>query len=243
MAGIELTFIGSGNAFAPGGLCWNGFVLNRSVLFEAPPQALMALNRLEISPAELDAVVISHHHGDHFLGLPFLLLEWKHKGRAKPVRVIGPPRTEEIARRVCEPTYPGLFAGTLPVEWIEITPDEAADAGAARIEAVAVQHDPRLSLSLGFHVTTGGRLLGYTGDSGLCEGVLELARRADVLVSECASRDQHFPVHMNLVDDMPKVRAAMPAGAHLVLTHMGPGVDAAGLPNTHVARDFETLRF
>ena len=240
---LELTFVGSGNAFAPGGLCWNGFVVNRSVLFEAPPQALMALNRLGIRPGSLAAVVISHHHADHFLGLPFLLLEWKYRRRGSPARVIGPPGTEAIARQVCEGTFPGLFEEALPVEWVEIGPGDTVRAGDLDLRALAVRHDPRLSMSLGYGVRVAGRRLGYTGDSALCDGVLELARESDVLVSECASRDERFPVHMNLVDDMPRVRAAMRPGAQLVLTHLGAGVEDGGLADTQVAQDFETLRF
>jgi hypothetical protein len=44
MSGINLTFIGSGNAFAPAGLCWIGFLVNGKYLFETPPSALMAIN-------------------------------------------------------------------------------------------------------------------------------------------------------------------------------------------------------
>lgn len=98
MADLELTFIGSGNAFVREGACWNGFVANGRYLFEAPPQALMSLNRLGIDPNAIDAVVLSHHHGDHLLGLPFLLLHWKYLGRTTPVTVIGPPETEDVVR-------------------------------------------------------------------------------------------------------------------------------------------------
>ncbi len=99
MAGLELTFIGSGNAFVREGACWNGFVANGRYLFEAPPQALMALNRLGIDPNAIDAVVLSHHHGDHLLGLPFLLLHWKYLGRTTPVTVIGRPRPRTWSAR------------------------------------------------------------------------------------------------------------------------------------------------
>ena len=59
MPELELQFIGTGNAFAPGGLCWNGFVVNGRFLFEAPPQALQSLNLMGIDPNGLDAVVLN----------------------------------------------------------------------------------------------------------------------------------------------------------------------------------------
>ncbi|MCC7362900.1 MAG: MBL fold metallo-hydrolase [Dehalococcoidia bacterium] len=243
MGELALSLIGTGNAFAPGGLCWNGFVANGSVLFEAPPQALMALNRLGIGVDDIETVVISHHHGDHFLGLPFLLLQWKYLGRTRPVRIVGPRDTEAIARQVCERTYPTVFDSPVAIEWVEARAGEGLQLGALRLEPVEVKHDTKLVANFGYHAELGGRRFAYTGDSALCEGVLDLARGAEVLVSECSSRADRHDTHMNLVDDMPAVRAAMGAEAELVLTHIDAGVDTGGLARTRVAEDFATYRF
>lgn len=243
MANLDLTFIGTGNAFAPGGLCWNGFLVNGSVLFEAPPQALMSLNRLGVGVDDIDTVVLSHHHGDHFLGLPFLLLHWKHMGRTRPVRIVGPPETELIARQVCERTSPSLFESRVEIEWIEALPGETIHAGALTLDPVEVQHDRKLILNLGYACELDGRKFAYTGDSALCDGVRDLARGAEVLVSECSSVSEVTDFHMNLRDDIPQLRAALAANASLVLTHLGPGVTAKTLPLTRVARDLETLRY
>ena len=116
MSGLEFRFIGTGNAFAPGGLCWNGFIANQKYLFEAPPQALQALNALRLDVNDLDGVVLSHHHGDHFLGLPFLILEWKYSKRRRPARIIGPKGTEALAKDIGLKVYPGLFDG-VELEW------------------------------------------------------------------------------------------------------------------------------
>lgn len=241
---LELTFVGTGNAFAPGGLCWNGFVANRKFLFDAPPQALMSLNRLEIDPNEIEAVILSHHHGDHFLGLPGLFLHWEHLGRTTPVRIIGPQGTEQLTRMIGEAVFPGfLEAPTFDVEWVDASPGRSLTVGDLTLESVPVKHDPRLNQTLGYKCEIGGRRFGYTGDSAICDAVLDLARHSEVLVSECASRDMSFPVHMNLVDDMPRVRASLAADAALVMTHIAANVDTNGLPNTIVARDFETYRF
>jgi hypothetical protein len=72
--------------------------------------------------------------------------------------------------------------------------------------------------------------------------VLDLARRSDVLVSECASVDETIDVHMNLRDDIPVVRAAMRPESHLILTHLGPGVAPEGLANTSVAHDLQSIQ-
>ena len=53
----------------------------------------------------------------------------------------------------------------------------------------------------------------------------------------------HLPTHMNLVDDMPKLRAALPESSTLLLTHMDAGIDTGGMKNTIVAKDFERYAF
>lgn len=242
MADLELQFIGTGNAFAPGGLCWNGFVAAGRYLFEAPPQALQSLNRIGLDANKLDAVVISHHHGDHFLGLPFLLLHWKYHGRTRPVRVVGPPGTRELTTEIATKVYPGIFDIRYELQWEEVKPGSRIKIGDLKIESVAVKHDDRLSTPLGYLGQLNGRRFAYTGDSAMCDAVLDMARASEVLVSECASRQDTIDIHMNLRDDMPRVRAAMREEATLLLTHLGPGVDAGELVKTIVAQDLKTYR-
>jgi ribonuclease BN (tRNA processing enzyme) len=239
---LDLTFIGTGNAFAPDGLCWNGFLANRRYLFEAPPQALMSLQRLGVDPNEVEAIVLSHHHGDHFLGLPFLMLYWKYRGRRKPVKIIGPPETESVTRQIAERTYPTLFELSYDLEWIEARPGQAIRVGELRLEPVEVEHDEKLTLNLGYAADLGGRRFGYTGDSALCDSVLDLARHSEVLVTECASREERVPTHMNLRDDMPVLRRTLAPDATLILTHLDAGIVTNDMQNAIVAQDYETYR-
>ena len=243
VADLDLRFIGTGNAFAPGGLCWNGFMVTGKYLFEAPPQSLQSLHHIGAKTNEIEAVIISHHHGDHFLGLTFLLLEWKYALRKTPARIVGPPGTRELATLIGESVYPGLMNLPYEVIWDEVGAGERFRVGDLDICTLAMEHDERLSATLGFAVEVGGKRLGYTGDSALCDSVYQLAREAEVLVSECVSRDLDLPMHMNLVDDMPKVRAAMSPDATLLLTHLGPGIASTELPRTIVARDYARYRF
>lgn len=243
MHDLDLRFIGTGNAFAPDGLCWNGFLAAERYLFEAPPQALMSLNKIGADANELEAVILSHHHGDHFLGLPFLLLHWKYMGRSKPIRIVGPPGTEELTEDIATRVYPGVFDIGFDIEWVIAEPGRRLRIGDLELEPVAAKHDDRLALSLGYAARLNGRRFAYTGDTAICEGVMDLARQAEVLISECASRDSAVDVHMNLLDDIPRVHAALAPDAHLLLTHIGPGVDTNGLPRTTVARDFEGYKF
>ncbi len=237
MASIDLTFLGTGNAFAPWGRGCSGFLLERRYLFDAPPQALQALNKLRIDPNGIETVVLSHQHGDHFLGLPLLLVHWKEFGRTSPVRIVTPIGMREAMLQLCTLASRSSVEAPYGIEWIEVEAGQAVQVGDLAVEPVEMKHDPKLERSLGYHVAYGGRRLGYTGDSALGDGVFGLARRSEVLVSECSSRDMQLPTHMNLVDDIPRVRAAMAETAELVLTHLGPRIDANGLSHVTVAED------
>jgi ribonuclease BN (tRNA processing enzyme) len=239
---LDFAFVGTGNAFAPGGLCWNGFVVDDRYVFEAPPQALQSLNRMGIDANSLEAVILSHHHGDHFLGLPFLLLHWKYFGRTRPATIVGPPGTQELAVAIGRSVYPGLFDIAYDLRWVELADDESAQVGDLRLTARRVEHDARLSLNLGYQCELRGRRFAYTGDTGFCEAVVAMARASEVLIAECSSVDERVPIHLNLVDDIPRLRDAMAPEARLILTHLAPDVTAGNLRNTSVARDLERYR-
>jgi ribonuclease BN (tRNA processing enzyme) len=244
MTDLRLTFIGSGNAFSPGGLCCNGFLVNGRFLFDAPPQALSSLNTIDVDANTIEAVVLSHHHGDHFLGLPFLLLHWRWKGRTRPVRIIGPRGTRELGSRIAESVFPGVLSGIgYDLEWQDLEPGGNARVDGLDLDAYEMVHDTGLELCLGYKAKLSGRTFSYTGDTMLCDSVMDLAKGVEVMVSECASRADNVPIHMNLVDDIPKVRAALSRDAELILTHITPEVTTNGMARTRVAEDFKTYVF
>src|SRR5579884_2415633 len=106
---LDLAFVGSGNAFAPQ-RCWSGFLLNERHLFDVPPTALYSLNLMGVELAGIDTVFISHFHGDHFFGLPFLLLNFAYQTRrSRELTIVGPPGTEALVRQLTELAYPTLL--------------------------------------------------------------------------------------------------------------------------------------
>src|SRR3990172_6172094 len=92
---LDLLFLGSGKACAGEGRPFSSFLLNGRYLFDCGPTLLQQLRRADVSPNDIEVVLISHFHADHFFGLPFLFLDGKYKGRTKDVLVVGPPGIEE----------------------------------------------------------------------------------------------------------------------------------------------------
>src|ERR1700748_2836223 len=108
---MELRFIGCGDAVGSGGRFNTCFLITAThcrFLIDCGASSLVALKQAPIDPNSIDAVVISHLHGDHFGGLPFLLLDARRMSkRTKPLLLCGPPGLDERLRATQEALFPG----------------------------------------------------------------------------------------------------------------------------------------
>ena len=233
------TFLGTGNFVAPGRY-WNSFVLDGSILVEPAPTVLPHLRRCGISAADLDAVVVSHFHPDHTFGWPFFLLEAVRQRLDRPLYVVGPPDTAgflaEMMRLGSVLDVHEAAHNRLDIRYVEV--DGAwQEAGPLRFRAFEVEHVPHLRC-FGYVFDIGGRNVGYSGDSQLCDGLEQLAAAADVLVLEC-NGGHPWPGHMD-TESVRQLRARFP-DLPFILTHLGDDVDASDIPKVHVPEDFETV--
>ena len=94
---MQLRFVGCGDAFGSGGrlnTCFHVSGREANFLIDCGASALPALKRLEIDRNEIDLILITHFHGDHFAGLPFVLLDAQFSRRTRPLTIAGPQGIE-----------------------------------------------------------------------------------------------------------------------------------------------------
>ena len=90
---MQLQFVGCGDAFGSGGrynTCFHVTGAAVNFLIDCGATSLPALKRLGIVRESIDLILITHFHGDHFAGLPFLLLDAQFTRRARPLIIAGP---------------------------------------------------------------------------------------------------------------------------------------------------------
>ena len=108
---MKVTIVGSGDAFGSGGrfnTCFMVETQERTLLMDFGASSPVALKAQGHDPDRIDAVILSHLHGDHFGGVPFLLLEYTYDSpRKRPLTIVGPPGTE---RRIFELYHAGKLA-------------------------------------------------------------------------------------------------------------------------------------
>src|SRR6185503_14569535 len=94
---MQLRFVGCGDALGSGGranTCFHVTGAAVNFLIDCGATSLPALKRLDIAREPIDLILITHFHGDHFAGLPFLLLDAQFTRRTRPLVIAGPDGIE-----------------------------------------------------------------------------------------------------------------------------------------------------
>lgn len=237
---IDLLFLGSGNAFGANGSAFNSFILNNKYLFDVGPTALQQLHKSRVNPLEIDVVLISHFHADHFFGLPFLFLEfWRHQ-RTNDLIIAGPPGIGERAEAIWELGFPGmpLRSPGYRRRYIEVCDGMEAEAAGLEFTAAEVDHVPSLQC-FGYRAHVGGRTLMYSGDSKMCDGLLRLAPGAEALVLDCSHGGD--PVHLS-PDDVSLIRSKAAESATTIVSHLDGKPIPSHISDVLVASDLARFR-
>ncbi len=224
MSQVRIRVLGCGDAFGSGGRFQSCFMVSSGAgtcLLDCGATALVAMRRFAVEPSSVDAIFLSHLHGDHFAGVPFLLLEQHFVARRDtPLLIAGPAGTEQRVMAALEVFFPGSseLAWGFPLTFRELKARRRARFGRFAITPYAVSH-PSGSEAFAFRLRTGNRLLGYSGDTGWTDLLLAVARDADLFITECYAFDSTPQHHL----DYNTLRGRLD---HLdckrvLLTHMG----------------------
>lgn len=195
-------------------------------LLDCGVTAVAAMRRLGVDPLGIGAVLVSHLHGDHVGGVPFLLLARYFAAvrgaDVSPLIVAGPEGTEELVGAALELFRYGALAEVRAPARVEFTTlEDRRDFtfGGRRVMAVPVEHFAE-TRPTALRVATGGWLVAYSGDAAWTDALVEAADGADVFVCDCYFYGGAPAVHAGyrtLRELRPRLRCR-----RLVLTHFGP---------------------
>jgi ribonuclease BN (tRNA processing enzyme) len=221
---LMITFAGSGDAFGSGGRLQACIHLRFSggpgpVLLDCGATSLSALKRLGLDPGEIAAVFVSHLHGDHFAGLPFLILDGQFSGRTTPLTIAGPPGIASRLTQAMECLFPGssTTARRFAVDIAELHPGSASTVAGVTVSAWEGSH-PSGAPALLLRLHLAGRTLAYTGDTAWTDALADVAAGADLLIAEAYYRDKNIPHHLRHAD-LDAHRHQLTA-RRIIITHM-----------------------
>lgn len=144
-------------------------------------------------PDCLDHVWISHFHGDHFFGLPLLLLRFWEMGRTRPLQLIGQQGIRLKAETALELAYPGFGEKlSFPLQFHRIQPEASLELEALKLQCVPTNHSQS---NFGLLLDDGHHRLYYSGDGRPTDDVIRLARGCDLALHEAFTWEDFIPNH------------------------------------------------
>ena len=187
-----LTFVGTGSCVPALGDDTACFVINGHCLIDCGWNAALGMARVERTPLDIEHILLTHCHHDHYMGLPGLLFYRRLRGRTMDAlpeqRIIGPAEDIErvvgLARALLQPErFDTLNQVTETI--VPVTPGAAIETGELRITTAAARHQVQ-GLAYRIHDTRTGAQIGFSGDTAYIPELEQHFRGVDVLVHEAS---------------------------------------------------------
>lgn len=224
MPSTAVTFLGSGDAFNSGGRAHSCYLVEDAAgccVVDFGATALMALKRVGKKPSAISSVLLTHLHGDHFAGLPFLLIDGIFREPRGPLTIAGPVGVEQRVRDLARACYRDLLSDGTPfdltfVEWQDDRP--VTVDGRAVLPVPAFHQDPP-ERAYSLRVATPGASLVFTGDTGWTDRLSTVHTGADLVVAECSQWNDVYDRHLGRADWarlMPSL-----SGKRVAVSHLG----------------------
>ena len=221
---MELIVLGASGTWPNAGTATSGYLVRHdgfNLWMDAGTGTLANLQK-HIDIPDIDAIVISHEHPDHFVDLYPCFYAWHYGelGRAGLPVFVPTDFTQKLADVV---SIDSQVVMRTAFAFTELAPGEGFEVGPFRVKTEPMAH---LGLpALGFRLEADGEVLAYTGDTGPSHHVEDLARNADLFLSEATwqDRDDLMPFHLSSRQAAMHAREA--GVGKLVLTHIWPALD------------------
>jgi len=223
---VEVTVLGSGTTVpsltrsSPGLLVTVG---GEPLPFDLGGGTLGRLLRAGADFREVNTLFFSHVHPDHVSDLlPFLHATKWTPGfeRRRDLTLVGPPQVHEYARLLLAYAPFNIRPETFRLRFRAVEEDLLEGEGWTVRTTPVVHGVP----AVGYRMEAGGKAVVYSGDTDVCEGLVSLAREADLLLLECS-----FPDDLKVSNHLTPTEAgriAERSGAkRLLLTHLYPPCD------------------
>jgi ribonuclease Z len=200
---FRVTLLGTGtpaprpDRFGPSTLIEAG---DQKLLIDAGRGATIRLWQLGVPLGRIDALLLTHYHSDHTIGIPDLwLTRWLQShfaGRTAALRVIGPTGAKTLMSHLEQAYALDIQIRTedekLPTEGAAVAVQEYANDGViyersgVRVIAFEVDHGAAIKPAYGYRIEYGGRSAVISGDTRYNENVVNYGAGADLLIHEVA---------------------------------------------------------
>jgi ribonuclease BN (tRNA processing enzyme) len=207
--GLSVTVLGcSGSYPGPGGAC-SGYLVDDGttrIWMDAGSGTLANLQR-HIGFDELDAIVLSHEHPDHWSDLEGWAIVCQYHLQRTGFPVYAPAGLREQTYKPDSPSF----------AWHDIAGGDTVEVGTMRFTFSRTDHGPE---TLAMRVESGGRTLGYSADTGPAWSLGSLGSGLDLVLCEASLSIEEENTMQHLSARQAGAQAKAAGAGRLVLTHL-----------------------
>jgi len=220
----DLVFIGTSDAFGAGGRRQSANFLRApggGVLLDCGMTTGTGLCDLGIERSEIDAILVSHFHADHFGGIPPLLLAALYEDeRRHPLEIAGPPGIQRWVHNLAAAMGYAIEDREWPfaIHFHELLPGMVQEIGPVRVESFETHHQWHTHPH-GMIVETGAQRIAYSGDTGWFDELPKLVAGSELFISECTNHLDTFEYHLS--HEILVERKGLFDCGRIILTHLG----------------------
>ena len=238
---VSIRFLGTGDNFGSGGrfqACIHVDTGKTRFLLDCGVSSLIAMKRAGIGSVDIDTILISHLHGDHFGGVPFFILDAQLISRRETAFVIaGPPGLTQRVREAMEVFYPGSSGveRKFAIEYVEMIEGVINQIGDLAVLPVRVVHGSGAP-AFALRVECAGKVIACSGDTEWTDAMQKAADGADLFICESYCFEKRMKNHLDyrtLMAHRAELRCK-----RLIITHMGEEIlNRLGEVELEVAED------
>lgn len=224
---MKLTVLGCGDAFSSKGRFHTAFLMDdgkSKMLVDCGVSTLLRMKQLHIQATEIDTIVLTHFHGDHYGGLPFLMLSNHFEyQRTSPMTIMGPQGVREKVYALQQALYPGTtrILDQLNLHFMEFRDTVWLRHNDVEVYTRKVTHAPT-SNPHGIKLRWKDKCFAFSGDTEWNDSLIDLADGTDLFIVECNNLMDDLPGHLSYKTLLQK--KALFQAKRIMLTHMGSEV-------------------
>ena len=200
---MELQFLGSGDAFGSGGrfnTCF--YVRDRkgAFLVDCGASSMIAVRKFKVDPNTVRAIFVTHLHGDHFGGLPFLILDAQLLSRrTAPLTIAGPKGIAERMESAMETAFPGSSKTRqkFDISVVELKNRRPSVLNGLCVTPFCVNHGMPDGSCFAYRIEGDERIIAYTGDTEWTDTLIEVGRNADLFIAEAYFYEKKVRNHLD----------------------------------------------
>ena len=190
---MTVTVIGSGSM-------WNennsaSYMIDENILVDIPNGMCKNLFRQKFTPKQIDTVLITHFHGDHYFDMPFYMI-LKSKADNKNINVFCSKDGKKKIKKLLKLAFPNSVKSIYNSVKMKYNHEDEFKTNGYDVIVVELDHG-RMKPANGYILSDGKHNVGFTGDTKLCKNVEYMAKKCNYLFCDCMfikGTDKHMGI-------------------------------------------------